>query len=322
MKKVILWEPKRSESPKSPNEYVGKFRTKVSVDTPGVRLYEGTLATGKKYSYHAKEVDSVSGVLRWIDKRNNGEFGTNIVLFLESESYLHQISIRYDPYNLKEIVNHLCGLGKSISTQVINLSYWVRRAKNESGAYKVNDKGEAIWNKSISFRDISPQFDFASWKDFAHKNGLEWNQITKSNGVKEWNSDAEYKYWDSRILGIQRYLLAEGTALPFMYNTMIGCEAPNPSGGGNLTSDEIELCDNIYTRIRDEYKFPFSKQEVNADSVYDHCDEEEQVARIEFIERPKLMPDPEVHFSEIEVPANYKLPEQYSSSLNDDDLPF
>lgn len=322
MKKVILWEPKRSENPKSPNEYIGKFRTKVSVDTPGVKLYEGTLATGKKYSYYAKEVDTVSGVLRWIDKRNNGEFGTNIILFLESENYLHQISIRYDPYNLKDVVNNLCGLGKSISTQLINLSYWVRRAKNETGNYKVNEKGESVWNKSISFRDISPQFDFASWKDFAQKNALEWNQITKSNGAKEWNSDAEYKYWDSRILNIQRYLLAEGTALPFMYNSMIGCEAPNPSGGGNLTANEIELCDNIYTRIRDEFKFPFASQKVNADSVYDHYDDEEQLARIEYIERPKPMPDPEVHFSEIEVPSNYKLPEQHSFDLNDDDLPF
>ncbi len=300
MKKVILWEVKRTEKRKADGspihgEYVGKFRTKVDPGTPGSIRHAGTLANGREYDYTGLDVDAISGKLRWIDKRDGGDFGTNLVLFLESEKFLHQISIKYDPYNLKDVLNSLCGLGKTVSTQVINVSYWVRKAKTADGSFKVNDKGEPVWNRSLSFRDIAPQFNFDQWKDFAQTNGLEWKQIKKANGDKEWISDAEYKYWDGRLLGIQRFLLSEGVALPFMYNSMIGCEAPNPSGGGNLTPAEIAQCNEIYERVKGDFKFPFGRTETNADSAFDMVDQGEQAARVDYIEQPaKRMPDPVV----------------------------
>lgn len=323
MKKVILWEVKRTEKRKADGsaihgEYVGKFRTKVDAGTPGAIRHAGTLANGRTYDYTGLDVDSVSGKLRWIDKRDGGDFGTNLVIFLESEKFLHQISIKYDPYNLKDVVNHLCGLGKFVSTQVINLSYWVRKAKTADGSFKVNDKGEPIWNRSISFRDIAPQFNFEQWKDFVQVNGLEWKQIKKANGDKEWISDAEYKYWDSRLLGIQRYLLSEGTALPFMYNSMICCEAPNPSGGGNLTPAEIQHCNEIYERVKADFKFPFGRTETNADSAFDMVDQSEQAARVDFIEQPaKRLPDQVV----VDLPTDTTNHEQ-GPQADDSDLPF
>lgn len=298
MKNVIFWEPKRTEKLKTdgtpfPLDYVGKFRTKVNQGTPGAINFAGTLANGKKYDYWGLDVDSIAGKLRWIDKQDNGEYGTNLALFLESEKYLHKISVRYDPYNLKDVLNHLCGMGKEVASRVINISYWVRKAQKADKSLKVNDSGEPIWNKSLSFRDITPQFTFDEWKDFAQTNGLEWQQIKRADGKKEWISDAEYQYWDGRLLGIQRFLLKEGLALPFSYNSMIACEAPNPSGGGNLTADEIEQCKEIYERVKGEYKFPFSKNTVSADDVFDHPDESGHAARVEYIEQARPLPSPD-----------------------------
>lgn len=274
MKRVIYWEPKRSEkiTPSGTilkDEFVGKFRTKVPPSTPGAIRHHGTLANGREYDYCGIDADAISGKLRWIDKQDNKEYGTSIILFLESEKYLHRLSVNYDAYNLKDVMNHLCGLGKDVANYVINISYWVRKAKDLNGNYKVNADGKPVWNKSLSFRDISPQFKLDAWKDFVQKNGLEWTQVKKANGAKEWNSDAEFKYWDGRMVELQRFLLKSGTALPFNYNSMICCEAPNPSGGGNLTKEEIELCNTIFEKVREDYKFPFSRNEVIADDAFD-----------------------------------------------------
>ena len=71
MKKVIFWEPKRTEKRKSDGsaivgEFIGKFRTKVSEGTKGAIRHRGTLANGRDYDYWGLDVDSVSGKLRWI----------------------------------------------------------------------------------------------------------------------------------------------------------------------------------------------------------------------------------------------------------------
>jgi hypothetical protein len=297
MKKVIFWEPKRAEKRKPdgsivPAEFVGKFRTKVEASTPGAINYAGTLANGKAYDYNGIDVDAISGKLRWIDKQDNGEYGTNLVIFLESDKFLHRISVKYDPYNLKDVMNHLCGLGKDVLTYVINVSYWVRKAKTQDGGFKVNNKGEAVWNKSLSFRDVPVQFTFEQWKEFAQANGLEWTQVKRANGDKEWNSDAEYKYWDGRMVELQRFLLKSGAALPFCYNSMIACEVPNPSGGGNLTADEIALCNSVYERVRADYAFPFGRAEKSADDAFDQVSVAEQQERIEYLEKAKPLPAP------------------------------
>lgn len=335
MKNVIFWEPKRSEKLKNdgtpfPLDYVGKFRTKSTPGAPGARNYKGRLANGKEYDYWGIDVDSVAGKIRWIDKQDNGEYGTNMVLFLESEKYLHKITVRYDPYNLKDVLNHLCGMGKEVGSRVINISYWVRKAQNQDKSYKVNESGEPIWNKSLSFRDISPQFTFEQWKDFAQTNGLEWTQVKRANGKKEWNSDAEYKYWDGRLVGIQRFLLSEGIALPFSYNSMTVCEAPNPSGGGNLNSEEIERCKEIYEQVKSDYKFPFSKNLVNADDAFEQVSHTDMDARVAYIESAIPMPHPDtvlIPNQAAMVGGNnpfptYAPPSGSEFDGNDSDLPF
>ena len=57
------------------------------------------------------------------------------------------------------------------------------------------------------------------------------------------------------------------TALPFSYGSIIVTGVENPSGGGNLTAAEIAECTRIYERIRSEYKMPFGRVEIDADSI-------------------------------------------------------
>lgn len=311
MKKVIFWEPKRDEKRRAtgdqiPGEYVGKFRTKVDQGTKGAIRYQGENAAGIKWDYWGLNVDSVSGQLRWIDKQDNGDYGTNLVLFLETEQFLHRVSIKYDPYNLRNIMNNLCGLKSHLATQVINLSYWVRK-KQDSKKNVVTDKdGKPIWAKSISFRDISPEFDYDQWTDFSADKGLDWFQETRPNGKKEWNCNAEYRYWDSRLVSMQRYLLKTEFVLPFCYNSMTACEAANPSGGGNLTAQEIELTKEIYERVKGNYRFPFTRSDVSADDAFNQPEIEyaEQVARVEALSTPTPQRD---EFSE---PINVAFPTQ------------
>lgn len=241
MKKVIFWEPKRTEKRKSDGsaivgEFIGKFRTKVSEGTKGAIRHRGTLANGRDYDYWGLDVDSVSGKLRWIDKQDNGDYGTNLVLFLETEQFLHRVSVKYDPYSLKNVMNHLCGLKSHVATQVINMSFWVRKSLDKDKNVKTDKDGKVIWKKDLSFRDISPEFNYDQWTEFSQQNGLDWFQEKRPDGSKPWNSDAEYKYWDGRLLGLQKHLLKTESVLPFCYNSMTACEAPNPSGGGQFVS--------------------------------------------------------------------------------------
>ena len=106
-KQVILWKPKRAGklSPQGkpmPGEYVGKFATRVPEGTPGAIRNVGSNDAGRKWDFWETHVDSVAGNLRWIDKRDGGEYGTTLEVFLESNQFLHQISFKYDGFVLKE----------------------------------------------------------------------------------------------------------------------------------------------------------------------------------------------------------------------------
>ena len=98
---------------------------------------------------------------------------------------------------------------------------------------------------------------------------------------------------------------------------MIGCEAPNPSGGGNLTPAEIAKCNEIYELVKGDFKFPFGRTETNADSAFDMVDQSEQAARVDFIEQPaKRLPDPVVVDWPADTANHEKGPQAH------DDLPF
>lgn len=267
-KQVVMWEPRRAEKLNLsgeiiPGEFVGKFRTKVAPNVPGAVNHKGRNDAGVEWDYWGKDVDSVSGVVRWIDVRST-DFGPVIALFLESDKYLHQITCPYDIGNIRTIMNHLCGLGNELSTAYINISYWVRKKMNAKGELKTTDKGQPIWAKDLYFRDVPVKFEFEEWKEFAAKNNLEWFKETRK-GKEEWNYEAELNFWLSKVVAVQRFLLKTEKVLPFCWNSLTACEKPSP--GGNLTSEEIEAATEIYERIKENYRFPFSRREATADEV-------------------------------------------------------
>lgn len=279
MKPVRMWEPKRADKRNASGipidgEFVGKFRMKVPEGTVGAIHYTGSNDAGKEWDFWGIEVDSINGVVRWIDVRS-GEFDPVIVIFLESPKALNQITIRYDVSSLHTVMNHLCGLGKDIATAHINISYWVRKKTNREGALKLNNNGDIIWAKDLYFTDVPQAFSFDEWKTFAAENGLEWFQETRK-GKKEWNNEAEQEYWMKRVVAMQRFLLSTPDVLPFCWNSMTACKGEQK--WGTLTEAEIEKATEIYERIKGDYKFPYSRTIVSADDVDIEIDPEYSTA--------------------------------------------
>lgn len=265
MKQIVQWEPKRVEKGQKNGqpEYVGKLRTKVKEGTPNAVHHTGANEAGVKWDYYGVDVDSINGVVRWVDVRDT-DFGWQLVLFLETEKRLNQLSVPYDINNVRRVMNHLCGLKKELSTAFINISYWVRKKTDGKGNVKTDEKGKTLWAKDLYFTDVPELFTFEQWKDFAEKNGLEWFQEVR-NGKKEWNYTAELNFWLSKVVGVQRYLLTTDNCLPFTWNSVTACEAPSP--GGNLTSEEIATAKSIYESIKPLYKSAWSRDIVTGDDV-------------------------------------------------------
>ena len=319
MKQVIFWEAKRvPQRDKSLNpitdKYTGVFATKVAAQTPGALHYSGALANGREYDFHQKEVTTVRGQLRWIDKQGT-DFGTKLILVIETEKAAHRISIPYDVVTLRQVVNHLAGLKSDVANHFINVNFWVREATDANGKIKTNDQGKVRWTSSLMFQDIAPEIPFSEYRDFAQKHGLEWIQRKNAKGETEWDQGAEYKYWDSRLVGLQRFLLKQPGVLPFTYNSLTACQAENPSGGGNLTDAEIELCKEIYQHVKGNYKFPFQREDVDADSILD-----------EYAPPAQAPKDPGAEYQEAET-ANFPFDEPpiqaaQPANLDDQDLPF
>ena len=266
VKPVFIYKPVRAEKRRADgsiilDEYVGKFRTKVQPNTPGAFRHTGENAAGIKWDFWGYDIDSINGQLRWIDCRT-GDYGSTIELFLETPKSLRQLTIPFDVMNLHDIMNHLCGLGKEVEVAMLNVSYWVRPKTDKDGNVKLDDKKKPIWRKSITFRDITPQFSFDEWREFAAQHGLEWVQ-EKKIGKTEWNFQAELAYWLGRVVKMQRFLLSTEKVLPFCWNSMTAMKSDGTEL--TLTEEEIASLNAIYEGVRPLYKFPFGRTETTAD---------------------------------------------------------
>jgi len=281
-KRAIVWTPKRSPKLKNgtpiPEEWIGKFRTRVSDDTPGAIHYAGLRSNGEAYSNYGLNVDTIKGSIRWIDKRQN-DYGTKLVVLIENEKYLHQIEIDYDILDLRGIVNRLSGLKEKMADTVLNFSHWVRKAKNADGSFKTNDEGKVKWAYSVMIADCPQLFD--NWREVSVEKGLDWISGRNAKGEKTINMDAEFQFWDSMILRIQRFLLANHSdkVLPFTWNSLIACEAQNPSGGGNLTAEEIERAKYIYDARKSDFLFSYGAKREDADDVFEQLPQPTPSAR-------------------------------------------
>lgn len=269
-KPVRMWEPKRV-GVSGAKEFVGKFRMKVPPGTKGAEHYTGKNDAGVSWDYYGLNVDSINGVVRWIDVRDGGEYENTIVLFLETDKALHQVTTKCDVGNLHTILNHFLGLGVDLENAHINISYWVRKKTDKDGNVKLNKTNDVIWKKDLYFRDVPVKFDFDQWRDFSQQNGLDWFQETR-RGQKEWNFDAEFNFWMSKVAGVQRWLLKTPGVLPFCWNSLTACEGQQP--WDTLTKEEIETAKEIYERVRGRYVFPFGRTNVSADDVAIEPDDE------------------------------------------------
>ncbi len=270
IKPVIQWTPKAVQKNPSKNEWAGVFRTHVQAGTPGAVNHQGQIGSSDKtYNYWGLDVTQVSGKIRWVDKAMPNYTGaeTKIIIYIEGNAALHKVEIPYDAGNLHNVMNIICGVGGKLPDWHVNLSYWVRPKKDAKGGIVFNDKGTAKLLKTFQILDVEPQFSFDAWKEFSEKHALEWTQKKRADGKMEWVTDAALKYWDSRLVGVQRFLLGTPECLPFTYGSLIASPHENPSGGGNLTEQEIEQAKAIYERRKADFRFPHSREVVDADSI-------------------------------------------------------
>ena len=269
VKQVVLWEPKRApdldkSGKPTKREFVGKFRTKVQQGTPGAIRHQGENAAGITWDFWGLDVDSVTGTLRWIDVRTT-DFGPKIVLFLETEKRLNQITIDYDVNNVHDIMNVFLGLGKEIATAELAASYWVRKKINLEGKVKTDKDGKPFWAQSMTFRhaieavNIPGRYNFEEWKKYSEENGLAWFQEERA-GKKIWNYEAELKFWMEKVVGVQKFLLKTESVLPFCWNSVTACE-------GGALADELPHLNNVYESIKPMYQFPFGRSRTNSENV-------------------------------------------------------
>lgn len=269
MKPVFFWDCKTVQIGA---KVTGVFSTKVAENAPGARHDKGQSPDGSiVWDNWYRDATAVRGHLRWIDivLPNFTGATAQVVMFFENEKAVHRISVKYNAANLNGIINSLWGVGKQIPTHFFQAVGYEVYPKKRDGKPVVNDKGQTVYNKHLSFADVTPKFNYEQWKDYEQQHGLQWVKTKKAGGKEEWDTSAALKFWDGAVIGIQRLLLKAETALPFSYGSILVTGVENPSGGGNLTAAEIGECTRIYERIRSEYKMPFGRVEVDADSIMD-----------------------------------------------------
>lgn len=269
MKNVIYWDCKTVQNG---DKQSGVFSTRVAPNSPGARHDKGSNEAGNiKWDNWYRDATAIRGNLRWLDVVLPTFKGATaqIVMLFENEKAVHRISTRYDASTCHQIINHLWGLGKGLPEHFFQAVGYEVYPKKKDNKPVVNDKGQIVYNKHLSFADVTPHFTYEAWKDYEQKNGLQWKKERKAGGKEEWDTSDALMFWDKQILSIQRMLLKAGTALPFSYGSILVTAVENPSGGGNLTAEEIAECQRIYERERDNYKMPFGRKEIDADSVLD-----------------------------------------------------
>ena len=316
MKNVIYWDCKTVQNG---DKQSGVFSTRVAANSTGARRDKGSNAAGIEWDNWYRDATAIRGKLRWLDVVLPTYTGAKaqVVMLFENEKAVHRIATRYDASTCHQIINHFWGLGKGLPDHFFQAVGYEVYPKKQDKKPVLNDKGQIIYNKHLSFADVKPHFTYEAWKDYEQTHGLQWKKVRRAGGKEEWDTSDALMFWDKQIISIQRMLLKAGTALPFSYGSLIVTAVENPSGGGNLTADEIEECQRIYERERDNYKMPFGRKEIDADSVLD-----EPMGG----EYQSAATDPGAEYQEAET-ANFPFDEppvqaEQPANFDDQDLPF
>ena len=254
--------PKRDQNgnPK-PGEYCGGFITKVPEGTEKAFYYSGVIASsGEAYSYWAREVSVARGTLRWIDVLQS-DYGTTISIYLEQEKGGLRIDFPWNCALLRQITNALMGLANSgrLDGAFLNIQYDVWEKKDQDKRPILGKNGQPKYARAVKFPDVSDWISKEGWDEFVQKNNLKWGERYDTTAMKNVpDPTPEERFWMARIIDIQRMLMQTDGYWPFNYNSITFQAAPHPLGFGNMTDAERLAVSDKYSRVRDNFIFPFS----------------------------------------------------------------
>jgi len=261
MAQIFRWSP--AIRVKENGDKFGVFQLKCPAETKGAKRYTGETPM-VKWDFWAVDCGKVGGNLVWIDKNFmefNGKTKTSLTLaFKTIDGDIDIVSMPFDGFALRNVMNHLCGMGERVFSDVITLTYGVWK-KKEDGKVVTGNDGSPIWNTSLNFEGVTPLYSLS--KDIDHnywnlrkQKDIEPVQTTNNRGEKSWDDSKEMEFWDKPLVGLQAKLIASGVAIPFSFNSWICGDAVNPSGGGNQPESVKEAVKVLYEqRVKGQYQY-------------------------------------------------------------------
>lgn len=312
MNQIFRWSPALRE--KENGDKYGVFQCKCPQTTKGAKHYFGENKM-VKWDFWAVDCGKITGKLVWIDKNFiefSGKTKTTLTLAFQTiDGDIDILSMPFDGFALRNVMNHLCGMKGAALTDQITLTYGVWKKKTDGKAVTGTD-GKAIWNTSLNFEGVAPLYSLS--KDVEHnywnlrsQKGIEPVKFVNSKGDDEYDDRAEMEFWDKPLVGLQRKLIESGNAVPFSYNSWICGEAVNFSGGGNQPDEIKELVKHLYeTKVKGGFQY-FNKETgtgVTASDVRENLkatpgDAAEHAARIEAFSTPTSQKAPASNVDEM-----------------------
>lgn len=254
MKQVFRWSP--SIRTKENGDKYGVFQCKCPETTKGAQRHVGENEM-LKWDFWAIDCGKIMGQLVWIDKNFmsfDGRSKTTLTLaFKTIDGEIDVLSLPFDGFTLRNVMNHLCGLKDEVLTRHITLTYGVWK-KKEDGKQVMGKNGKPVWSSTLNFDNVNPLYSLAkdnpaNYWEMRKQKGIEPIKSINSKGQEEWDDRAEMAFWDKPLVGLQRKLVESGNAIPFSYNSWICGDAVNPSGGGNQPEEIKEAIKELYERV-------------------------------------------------------------------------
>ena len=301
MNQIFRWSPALRE--KENGDKFGVFQCKCPETTRGAKHYKGENDM-VSWDFWAVDCGKITGKLVWIDKNFmefNGKTKTTLTLaFKTTDGDIDILSMPFDGFSLRNVMNHLCGMKQGATTDQITLTYGVWK-KKEEGKVVTGKNGKAVWNTSLNFEGVAPFYSLSkdvenNYWELRKQKGLEPIKFVNAKGGEEYDDRAEMAFWDKFLVGLQLKLVQSGTAIPFSYNSWICGDAVNPSGGGNVPDEIKEQVKHMYeTVVKGQYQY-FNKETgtgVTASDVRGSLkatpqDSQEQAAREAAFETPRV----------------------------------
>ena len=265
MNQIFRWSP--ALRVKENGDKYGVFQCKCPQTTKGAKHFVGETPI-VKWDFWAVDCGKITGKLVWIDKNFmefNGKTKTTLTLAFQTiDGDIDILSMPFDGFSLRNVMNHLCGMKTGVLTDKITLTYGVWK-KKEDGKVVNGKDGKAVWNTSLNFEGVAPFYSLS--KDVEHnywnlrkQKGLEPIKGTDNKGNDTYDDRAEMEFWDKFLVSLQRKLVESGTAIPFSYNSWICGDAVNPSGGGNQPEEIKEQVKHLYeTAVKGLFQY-FNKE--------------------------------------------------------------